>query len=228
MVDSTPDSYSLKVRTDGTPFWLVLGESSSDGWEATTSSGTVGSRQLVNGFANGWLVTPSGAGTMDLSLRWTPQRFVWIALAVSVVAVLVCLALIVVTWRRRHAADETGEAESIADPPTFWSPLVFPGVPPSTSVLVALAIGAGLATAFCSRPWIGVVVGVATAVAARVASGRILLTAGAPLALALARITRFDDLAWLAAALLAADVVTWWVRERRPRREPAASTPRAS
>jgi hypothetical protein len=35
---SSPDSYHLKVRTDGSPFWLVLGESHNDGWEATASS----------------------------------------------------------------------------------------------------------------------------------------------------------------------------------------------
>ena len=34
ITNSSPDSYDLKVRTDGKPFWLVLGESHSDGWEA--------------------------------------------------------------------------------------------------------------------------------------------------------------------------------------------------
>jgi hypothetical protein len=89
-------------------------------------------------------------------------------------------------------------------------------------------VGAAIGTALFSRPWIGIVVGVAALVAATVARGRILLTAGAPLALAFARITRFDDLAWLAVALLAADVVTWWLRERRRRRETATSSPGAT
>ncbi|HXY94061.1 MAG TPA: alpha-(1-_3)-arabinofuranosyltransferase family protein [Acidimicrobiia bacterium] len=224
VVGSTPDSYDLRVRTDGKPFWLVLGESADDGWEATTSSGAVGSRQVVNGFANGWLVTPRGAGTLTMELRWTPQRAVWLGIAVSVLAVLACLAIIVVaTRRRRGRASPAGAA--LADPPAMWSPFAYPGAPPSTGILVVLAIGAAVGTSLFSRPWIGFVVGVATLVAARVAGGRILLTAGAPVALAMARIARFDDLAWLAIALLALDVVTWWVRERPRRRATAATTP---
>ena len=60
ITDSSPDSYDLDVRTDGTPFWLVLGESHSDGWEATADGQSLGTPQLVNGFANGWLVRPHG------------------------------------------------------------------------------------------------------------------------------------------------------------------------
>ena len=182
MVDSSPDSYGLEVRTDGTPFWLVLGESANAGWDATVSEGSVGARQLVNGFANGWLVTPRGAGTLTMELRWTPQRFVWLGLAVSVVAVLACVALVVVAWRRRRSAGAWDAAGSLADDPTLWSPFDYPGVRPSTAALVALAISAAIGTSLFSRPWIGAVVGLATVVAARVARGRIVLSAGAPLA----------------------------------------------
>jgi hypothetical protein len=229
IVDSSPASFDLKVRTDGTPFWLVLGESANDGWEATASSGSVGARQQVNGFANGWLVTPSAAGTMELALRWTPQRFVWLGLAASVVAVLACLALMVVPWCRRRNADVVGTdpEESLANAPGLRSPFGYLGSMPSATALTVLGVGAGVATALFSRPWIGVVVGIATVVAARVARGRILLTAGAPLALALARITQFDDLAWLAVALLAADLVTAWVRARPSPRATGAPTPSA-
>jgi len=65
-------------------------------------------------------------------------------------------------------------------------------------------------------------------VAAFTVQSYFLLTAGAPLALAAARITRFDDLAWLAVALLAADLATWWLRERRRPRETATSSPAAT
>ena len=41
VVDSSPDSYGLEVRTDGKPFWLVLGESANAGWDATVSEGSV-------------------------------------------------------------------------------------------------------------------------------------------------------------------------------------------
>ena len=162
-----------------------------------------------------------------MSLRWTPQRVVWFGIAVSIVAVLACVALVIVGWRRRGSAPSDSR-EGLADAPTWWSPLEYPGTAPSTTALVALAVGAAIGTALFSRPWIGIVVGVAALVAARIARGRILLTAGAPLALAAARIVRFDDLAWLAVALLAADLVTWWLRERRRPRETAASSPVAT
>ncbi len=119
-------------------------------------------------------------------------------------------------------------AEGLASQPAWWSPFEYSGTTPSTAALVVLALGAAIGTALFSRPWIGIVVGVAALLAASVSRGRILLTAGAPLALVFARITRFDDLAWLAVALLATDLVTWWLRERRRPRETATSSPGAT
>ncbi len=43
VTDSSPDSYHLKIHTDGTPFWLVLGESHNDGWQATAAGHDLGS-----------------------------------------------------------------------------------------------------------------------------------------------------------------------------------------
>ena len=40
VVSTNPVSRDLQVRTDGTPFWLVLGESANRGWEADVSGGT--------------------------------------------------------------------------------------------------------------------------------------------------------------------------------------------
>ena len=63
VVHSGATSLDLRVRTDGRPFWLVLGESSNKGWHASAPQGAVGSRAVVDGFANGWLVRPAAAGT---------------------------------------------------------------------------------------------------------------------------------------------------------------------
>jgi hypothetical protein len=220
VVDSGPDAYDLRVRTDGRPFWLVLGESANPGWEANASGGKVGARQVVNGFANGWLVTPRQAGTLTMTLRWTPQRAVWVGIAVSIVAVLVCIALIALGWRRRRTPDEP----LLSDEPSQWSLFAFPGAPLSRNQEIGFAVAAAIVTALFSRPWIGIAVGVAVFAAARFSRGRIVLTAGAPVALALARMTRFDDLAWLALALLAVDVVTWWLRTRAtPPTQPASA-----
>ena len=94
------------------------------------------------------------------------------------------------------------------------SPLVYAGVSPSARALAALAIGTAVGAALVSRWWIGLIVGVATLVAARLAGGRILLTAGAPLALALGKLFDTPELGWLAIGLLGADVLTVWLRAR--------------
>jgi hypothetical protein len=138
---------------------------------------------------------------------------------VSILAVVACVVLVALDRRRKR------EPGDLADPPRLASPFDALGSAPSTRALVALAIGAGIGTALFSRPWIGLVVGVAVVVASRVAGGRIVLTAGAPVALALARMTTFDDLGWLAIALLAADLVTEWVRVRSRRAATAATPP---
>ena len=56
-----PVAYRLAVSgaTPGKPFWLVLGQSLSPGWAAkATGLGSLGKPQLVDGYANGWLITP--------------------------------------------------------------------------------------------------------------------------------------------------------------------------
>ena len=95
---STKIELSVTGARRGTPFWLVLGESNNAGWEATVDGKNVGGSTLVNGYANGWLVHPR-SGAFAVTLRWTPQQKVWIALAVSAVALLVCLFL---ALRRRR------------------------------------------------------------------------------------------------------------------------------
>ena len=42
-------------------------------------------RRLVDGYANAWLVHPDRAGPVTVHLSWTPQRTIWIALAISAV-----------------------------------------------------------------------------------------------------------------------------------------------
>jgi arabinofuranan 3-O-arabinosyltransferase len=212
VTSSNADSYHLRVRTDGSPFWLVLGQSHNDGWEATVDGHSLGSPQLVNGFANGWTVRPGQAGTLDVVLRWTPQRSVWIGLVVSVVAVLGCLALVFV--RRRSVASVRGP--ELFDEPVATSPLRYDGVaPPLGAMLGAVAITA-IATVLMSRWWIGLFVGLAVLVAPRLTRGRLLFAAGAPVALALGALFDVPELGWVALGLLVGDLVTdWWLRRRQ-------------
>ena len=100
----TRTSYAVHVTgaQPGKPFWLVLGQSLSPGWTANaTGVGDLGKPRLVDGYANGWLVTPSSS-TFDVTLTWTPQTKVWIALVLSAVALLVCLILALWPFGRRR------------------------------------------------------------------------------------------------------------------------------
>lgn len=88
-------SYELEVGPTTKPYWIVLGQSISEGWSARTSDGVdLGPPTLVNGYANGWFIDPEVHGeSLVVELAWTPQRSVWIGLALSSIGVLVCLIL---------------------------------------------------------------------------------------------------------------------------------------
>jgi arabinofuranan 3-O-arabinosyltransferase len=211
VVSSSADSYHLRVKTDGRPFWLVLGQSHNDGWEATAAGKDLGPPTLVNGFANGWQVRPGRAGTIEVVLRWTPQRLVWVGLGISALAVLACIALVL--WRRGRVRPVHGPA--LADAPAWSSPARFAGVDPGLGASVAAAAVAGVVAALVSRWWIGVLVAVASIVASRVTRGRLVLAAGAPVALALGALVDVPELGWVALGLLIADLVTGWWWDRR-------------
>jgi arabinofuranan 3-O-arabinosyltransferase len=209
-------SLGLDVKTDGRPFWLVLGQSHSEGWHADASSGSLGALQQVDGYANGWLVRPDRAGTMTIDLRWRPQRQVWAGMAVSVAVVLLCLGIVFATRRR--------PAVALADAPSMAAVLTYPGRPASWATTAVLTAVVGIGAALASRPWIGVVAAVVTLVGARIAEVRRVVFLGPALALALSRLTHRPELAWLALALLVADLVCgwlWWPRRQAP---PAGSS----
>jgi hypothetical protein len=117
VVSQTATTLHLKVSgiTSTTePFHLVLGESINSGWQATVDGGpSLGSPELIDGFANGWTVEPATVAghvhgdTLSITLRWAPQSLVWIALVVSGGALLVVLLVSVLPaprtrWRRRR------------------------------------------------------------------------------------------------------------------------------
>ena len=68
-------SYKLQVDDASAPFWLVLGQSQNDGWKATVKGGgSLGTPTLIDGYANGWYITPTGSGPIEITLSWTPQK----------------------------------------------------------------------------------------------------------------------------------------------------------
>ena len=163
--------------TPGQPFWLTLGQSYNTGWHATISGHDVGAPHLVDGYANGWQITPT-ATSFTVRMTFTPQQTVNKMLAVSVLAALVCIALAAWPRRRRWA---TTDAPAVAF--ASWRPVA---VDASTvrRVLVTL-VSAVVAFAFAGIE-IGGVVGTLVAVAAFAPRARMLLRLASPAALALA------------------------------------------
>lgn len=168
-------AYEVTVTGASSRYWLVLGQSLSPGWKAVTSTGVdLGEPTLVNGFANGWQIDPTKLGTdVTITLRWTPQRSIWIGLALSAIGVVICLALSL--WPKRRlpsdAAHSDGEVDTdpLFDEVSFGSfSLTDPGDPGSGPALGTILIWVAVALA-CGVFFGGPLVGVTTAVAAAVA-----------------------------------------------------------
>ena len=167
-------SADLTVTEADAPFWLVLGQSHNLGWHADADGiGDLGEPTLIDGFANGWLIDPATAGsdgTVDVSLRWTPQRLVWAGMALSGIGVVLCLLLL---WRnpRRWAhasAGLRGDRWTDQVTPTFEPIVPRPsGAQEGTRTVVLATAGMTvLAALLIGAPW-APIVGLATLVCAR-------------------------------------------------------------
>jgi arabinofuranan 3-O-arabinosyltransferase len=224
---------SMRVHVTGAtrPFWMVLGESQSPGWRASVVGGhSLGGSQLVDGYANGWLVNPEREA-FDITLQWTPQRQVWAALWISLVAALGSLVIVALTWKRRtaFAVAAKGDAEVSAG---AAAPIA-----DSTRRLRWLApLLAGLLAAIAVSPVVGLVVAALIAVVAwrpslrravMVLPAALLFGCGLYVAVQQYRyrfpavfewptlFARARTAAWIAVMLLAGDVILELVRTRR-------------
>ena len=161
----------------GTPFWVVLGQSHNAGWAATADGRDLGAPVLVDGHANGWLVS-TPAETIRVHLKWEPQRIVWIALALSALGVALCLVLAI----RRPRTDPPDVMLQADEPELFqWNSFVRSrGAPPSRRDAAMVAAGAGVATAAIVGPLAGLVVALVAYVAAGRARARWWLALGGP------------------------------------------------
>jgi hypothetical protein len=239
---------SMRVHVAGAdrPFWLVLGQSHSPGWHAKVEGGDgLGEPQLVDGYANGWLVTPTSA-EFDVTLDWTPQREVWAALWLSLLTAIGCAVIVVLTTRKRRAVAvasgtvaDSGEQVSLA----FLEPRDGAGATTGARVRSrrewAAPVLAGLLAALTVTPWVGLLVAALIAlvvwrprlrVVVLALPGALLLIGGIYI---VTQQVRFDyppvfewptlfprarTLAWLAVMLLAGDAIIDAIRTRRARR----------
>ncbi len=189
VIDRGPVSFDIEVDTSGEPFWLSVGQSWNEGWQATIDGEDLGAPQVINGYGNGWLIEPDQAGTLAVSVEWTPQRTVWAFVAVSALGVLVCLALAL--FARRPPPGR----RSVADPdPSLDPELVLPweqtgptaGRRPALLAAAGLTVFAFLNLSFAGwLPGLALVVGALSFAAFRSPRGRSLLALAAVGALGL-------------------------------------------
>ncbi len=103
--------FTVSVSAANEPFWLVLGQSNNEGWRASINGrGSLGGSTLVEGFANGWRIDPAGKPNFTVTVEWEPQRRVWIAGAISMVSILACVIIVIVTGVRSRARTRQARA----------------------------------------------------------------------------------------------------------------------
>ena len=112
VTSTRPDEVELEVSDLTDKSWLVLGQSFSEGWTATSPElGDLGAPTLIQGYANGWVLDPA-TGTVHVTLEWGPQKVVWAGIGVSLIGVPLCLLILLVPWvrrRRRRGGDSTDD-----------------------------------------------------------------------------------------------------------------------
>jgi arabinofuranan 3-O-arabinosyltransferase len=126
----------VRLRVDG-PSWLVLGQGYNRGWRAWCGERALGPPVPVDVYANGWRV---GSDCRNARFEFAPNKIALAGFAVSLLAGLACLGLVLAPRRARVAvatvrADVPGGGAS-----DRW--------PLSRALVAALAAGAVLAFVF--------------------------------------------------------------------------------
>lgn len=195
------DQVTVTTSSDGTPFWLVFGESHNRGWHATADGRNLGAPRLVNGYANAWLVRPDGSGPVTIRLTWEPQRTIWWSIGVSLVAVLVCVGLVLFG---RRPGRSSRLADFAADAPRLIAMRsTRPGAPRRT---IGWIVAVFVVTSVVARIEIAVVAAAGVVAVRRFPRSVPLLGLGAGGLLLVSRIGHRPELAWLALALFAVAV----------------------
>lgn len=177
------DDATVRVRVDGAtpgePFWLVLGQSHNSGWEIVEDDIEHEGTQLVDGYANGFLVTPA-EGSFDVTMRFVPQNRVDIGLLLSVIGALGALVLVVLPTRQIRPAQLPLQEPIRRLRATAWE-----GALPTKRDAVVVGLAAGAGALLVVNPLAGLVVGLAAGFATRRETWRPLFSFGSALLLAI-------------------------------------------
>ena len=138
-------SYDATVDHADAPFWLAVAQSWSDGWKATVNGKALPPPQVIDGYGNGWLIDPAvyGSGPLAFHVQFTPQRIVWVAIALSALAVMACLALVVLGRSRRDAHARVNRPDEPIEPVLTMPLAAGGGVASVRATVVVTALVAG-------------------------------------------------------------------------------------
>lgn len=96
----------VRVSLTG-PSWLVLGESFDAGWRASCDGRSLGSPQVIDGYANGWLAP---ASCRRVAFTFAPQAGVNTAYVASAAGCALMIALMALGALRRPTPSSSGVA----------------------------------------------------------------------------------------------------------------------
>ena len=159
--DDATVEIAVRDAQPGVPFWLVLGQSHNSGWQIVEEEIVHEPTALVDGYANGFLITPD-AETMELTLRFVPQNRVEVGLILTVIAVVGTVGLVLLPVRPSGPAPIP-----LQEPVRRIRALEWEGALPTRRDAIVVGLGAGVAALAVSSPLIGVLVGLLTGFAAR-------------------------------------------------------------
>lgn len=161
---------TVSGATPGEPFWLVLAEGHDDGWALDSEQADADGPHLVNGFANGFLVTPTQADFV-VQLRFLPQNRVEVGLLVSLLGVIAAIALLMLPTRLIEPLPIPRQ-----EPLRRLRAFTWEGALPRRRDAQVLGAVAGLVAVLVVGVPLGVALGVVAGVAARRESWRWLFT----------------------------------------------------
>ncbi len=94
--------FERQINVSGCPdgCWLVVGEGFNQAWSATLNGAALGDPEMVDGGFTGWWLAPDD-GVRAVTVRWTAQRRLTIALIGSLLMTLLAI-LLIQDDRRRH------------------------------------------------------------------------------------------------------------------------------
>ncbi len=158
--------------TPGRPFWLVFGQSHNTGWSAEVVDGdtAIAGPELVDGYANGYLVDPAAA-SFTVTLRFTPQNRVDVAILVTLLGVAAAVALAL-----RPARPLRPLPIPRAEPLRRLRALTYEGALPTVRQARVVGVAAGAVATLVAGPLAGVAIGVVAGLATRRETWRWILT----------------------------------------------------